>query len=685
MHIGMQVEVPEGFGYLKKGVRYYYAGRKIDDEGGSKVLLIWFEKYKKQWRVFYVRVAGGEFENALIDGHKLIKVTKKQLTLPEWLLDVEGVNFNELEFLRYQNKTQSYRQQVDIRFSKISTLVELESTIISSDNPLKEISKLVRDDKSIHPHRAQVWFFSYILHGNDIWALKQPTHGNGQWSREDETHKNTKFGRTSLDKGSGYGWSSAVMRERIIKSYLSICGLGIPMRKIHTTALIQDFKCTVKYDENNEQIVTQTDNKPFPSYGQFRWVVVKEFGLAAVQTTVWGAPRVRQSATVNQGNYTQQFSNILENVEVDVYFVKERPMAMHSDEAMPALAVARALCVTTGAVVGVGFSLGSETGDAYRSMLFCMAIPKAMAARFYGIPHEHLNWIMQGFPASFTSDRGPAGSSKLVSDLEVKFPIKTIVPSYSGQSKAVVESGHPRDIKLEGAPSYVQSDLNVVEMMKREIYLAARDNHTKDISSRLNDEAIHVFLQNGLAATPHNYWKYLDERLRTSAHSMTVENAVRAFCTPMEFDVDKDGVKFRHRSYISEDFKATGIQQKLVESVNIKLKGYILNMAVRYIWVEVRGRLIELEAMRRSRIDGEELHIPLSELESTAEMLSVVRSKTRNSAEAARVDVETKFYQATGKKWNQGERHAGPAKKASGTTAHEAKVAIGKATKRKAA
>ena len=105
----------------------------------------------------------------------------------------------------------------------------------------------------------------------------------------------------------------------------------------------------------------------------------------------------------------------------------------------------------------------------------------------------------------------------------------------------------------------------------------------------------------------------------------------------MEFEVDKDGVKFRHRWYISEDFKATGIQQKLVESVNIKLKGYVLNLVVRYIWVEVRGRLIELEAIGRSRVDGDELYVPLSALESTAEMLAIVRSKTRNSAEAATI------------------------------------------------
>jgi hypothetical protein len=681
VHIGVQIEAPDGWKSLSKSVRYYYVGRHKRDDGKEKVLLAWFVKQKKVWRVFYVHISSQDFENALVGETKSIRVVSKQYNLPVWLSDIEGVNFEELESTRSQNKTQTYRQQVSGRFSQISELVELESEIITADNPLKKISELVCHDKSTHPHRAQVWFFSYILHGHDIWALKQPTHGNGKWSRKDGKHENKKFGRVSLDKGHGHGWPSSIMEKQIDKSYLSRCGLGRTMRKIHAEALIEDFKCTVICDENNEQIIIQKDNKPYPSYGQFRWVIVKKYGLAAVQTTVWGSPRVRQSAVVNEGNYTQQFANILENVEVDVYFVKERPKAMHSDEAMPALAVARAVCVTTGGVVGVGFSLGSETGDAYRSMLFCMAVPKAIVARIYGIPPEDLNWVMQGVPASFTSDRGPAGSAKLVSDLEVKFPIKTIVPSYSGQSKAVVESGHPRDVKLEGAPSYVQSDLNVVEMMKREIYLAARDNHTKDISGRLNDEAIHEFLQKGLAATPHNYWQYLDERLRTSAHSMTFENAVRAFCTPMEFEVDKDGVKFRHRWYISEDFKATGVQKKLVESVNIKLKGYVLNMAVRYIWVEVGGRLIELEAMRRSRVDGDELYVPLSALESTAEMLAAVRSKTRNSAEAARVDVETKFFEATGKRWNQGVRHGGSPKSASGTTAHEVKVANGKSNR----
>lgn len=292
---------------------------------------------------------------------------------------------------------------------------------------------------------------------------------------------------------------------------------------------------------------------------------------------------------------------------------------------------------------------------------------------------------MDGLPASFKSDRGPAGRRDLVADLEKRFPMKSITPSYSGQSKPTVESSHPRDINLEGSPSYVISDLNVQQMVKREIYRAASDNHASDISPRLSDEMIHVFLQEGRVATPHNYWEVLAARYRTSAHSMSIPQAVRAFWTPMEFKVDRNGVRFRHRWYSSDAFKETGVQKKISELTDFKLKGYTLNMVMRYIHVEVNGQLIELEAMRRTRIDKEDLFIPLSQLEATADQLAILKSETRNSIQAAAVDRDVKFYANTGKGWSDGIRKQGSPKRPKGTTAHEVKVAKGNASSRKAA
>lgn len=680
--IGSQLSAPNGLGSLAKGARYYFVGRGKD----GRVLLVWFAKHKKIWRAHCIRMDGEAFEESLLDENKSLVPCEKQWSVPEWLLAEAGTNYDELNAVR-KSKKQTYRQQVESRLLKIAPALQNEEAILNAEDPLKALAAYAYidcEDRTKHPHRLQTWFFAYILHGKELWALKQPTGACGKWSRQDEDYADKKFGRPSLDSGAAHGWPSAPMRSQIEKSYLARCGLGISMMRIHREALGEDFGCIVQ-KVGGKYVIYHPENNPFPSYGQFRDVVISILGLKVVQTTVWGAPRVRSHAVVEEGNYTQQFANILESMEVDAYFVKERPRAMNSDDAMPALGVARGICVTTGACVGVGFSLGSETSEAYQSMLFCAAAPKAYSARLYGIREEDLNWIMEGLPAAFKSDRGPAGSRTLVSDLEKRFPMKSITPSYSGQSKPTVESSHPRDINLEGPPSYVISDLDVQQMVKREIYRAAADNHTSDISPRLTDEMIHVFRQEGRVATPHNYWEVLAARFRTSAHSMTISQAVRAFWTPTEFKVDRNGVRFRHRWYSSDAFKETGVQKKIGELTDFKLNGYTLNMVMRYIHVEVNGQLIELEAMRRTRIDKEEFFVPLSQLEATADQLAILQSETRNSIKAAAVDRDAKFHANTGKGWSDGIRKQGSPKRPKGTTAHEAKVAKGNAPSRKTA
>ena len=162
------------------------------------------------------------------------------------------------------------------------------------------------------------------------------------------------------------------MRNDIVRFYLARCGLGITMRAIHREVLRDEYGCVTVLDKNGVDSWFHPENKPFPSYGQFRHVLIDELDLNFIQTKLYGAPRMRQRAKSNQGNYTEQYSNFLEAVEVDAYFVSDRPKALYSNEPAERLAVAEAVCVTIGAVVGVGFSLGSETAEAYRSMLFCM-------------------------------------------------------------------------------------------------------------------------------------------------------------------------------------------------------------------------------------------------------------------------------------------------------------------------
>lgn len=678
MYAGRQFEAPEGFGSYQKGVRYYFCG----DVHDGKALIVWFAKHKKEWRPHFLKPSRLEFENDFAGPAPRLKILERQFDLPPWLAAEEGDNFDELEECRPSSKKKSYRAQTEERLMKIGPALDVQMQILVAKDPLRLIvSACRRAGVKENHYRLQTWYFAYVLHADSQWALKRPRGETGKWSRRDDEHRDQKYGRHHL-LGKSYGWPLVSMRAKCVASYLARCELNVTMKAIWRSALTDDFGCVVQRDEQGNPKLLHPENKPFPSYGQFRIAVVDELGLENIQKTLYGRAAVRAKAPINEGNYTGQYSNILDAVQVDAYVVSERPRAMFSDEPMQALYVAEGICMTTGAVVGVGFSLGGESGEAYRSLLFCMVAPKEYIAKIYGIPIEDLDWIMQGLSADLRSDRGPGGYASIVDRLEKKFPFKTIIPSNSGQSNACVESNHPRDIHDQEPASYVLSELNVPQMIKREIHRAVSKNKSKNISPRLSEEAIHHFFDNRLVATPHNYWRYLDGRMRTAGWNISLEAAVRAFWTPMELPVDKDGVRFRHRHYTSTALRTSKLSKKLRAGDHVEVTAYTFSLVFPYLWVEVDGRLIELEATTRVRTDELDLLVPISEFEETAQKLAQLNSLTRESASAAAADAEKRFEASTGIAWGAGERRRGSPNRPRGTAAHEAKVAKGRTGRR---
>ncbi|MDO9569882.1 MAG: hypothetical protein Q7J58_10935 [Hydrogenophaga sp.] len=701
MFVGLQLEAPLGWGSFMAGTRYYFCGDRSDEVNGVSVptvLIACFlqsDKRWQSWRVQLFMIPRQEFEEALTQSPPKLKQYARQYNLPPWLVEVDDVDFNQIDEHRQAHAGRdlengegasicSYRKQVEGRLNKIAPALEVAIEILRAPDPLKKIYQVLKVDKACQPHRVQLWFFAFVLHGENQWALKRPTHMIGRWLRSAEQHKGKKLGRPSL-AGTSFGWSTVGMHDKIVGAYLKRCGPAITMRSIHRVALREEFGCTTVKDRDGVDTWVHPANQPFPSYGQFRFVVVQALGLEQVQTKIYGQDRMKAKAKVNQGNQTGQYASILEALQVDAYYVADRPRAMHSDDPSEPLVVAEAVCVTTGAVVGIGFSLGSETGEAYRSMLFCMAVQKDYVARLYGIPTDKLDWQIQGIGSAFTSDRGPAGHRKLAERLEQQFPIKTIAPSYDGQAKAPVETTHPKSTKLEGAPSYVLSDLNVMGMVKREICRAATKNHSKDISLHLSEQAIHDFHNARLVATPHHYWQYLCARMRTHARQISLEEAVRSFWSPVKLAVDRDGVKFKHRHYSSNALLESPLMKMVGLTKGLQVQAYMLSLVARIIWVDIGGRLMELEATTRVRVDDEDILVPLSQLAETEKLLREIQSRTRESAQAAVSRAEADFQEMTGVRWDAGQRKKGSPPKPKGSAAHEAKVLKGKTSGRRAA
>lgn len=646
-----------------------------NDSKSFRSLFCWFSNGKSGWRVYLISLTRDEFEAALSATPPLITQVVDQKKLPPWLSEMDGTNFDELEAYR-QSHHRTYRDQVNDRFRHISALVCDPNVVLFSANPMSVISKhALNCSPKQNPHRVELWFFAYLAHGRNIWSLKKPTFNAGRWSRESPEHFDKKFGRSGLNLGSSYGYPTHKLKDDIVDGYSKRADLGVRMTDIYVDTLVQDMGCKIEKRKNGNFKIYHPDNLPFPSYYQFRKAVLDLKGLKQVQVTLYGKERVKHSLP-HQGAFTERLSNLLESLEVDAFRVGDRASSMYSDTPMSVLCVARGICATSGEVVGVGLSLGSETSEAYRAMLFSMVIPKSKLGQLFGLQITDQEWPVQGMSMSQTSDRGP-GSKDLATELEERFPMREITPSHSGQSKALVESSQPKKTHTEGASKFKLSSLNAIEMARREILRACSDNHTSSVSKRLTPNMIRHFASFGLAATPHNLWNYMSDRMRTDGVSLPLDQAVRAFCKPVKLAVLNDGVWLGQTCYRSDELAACGLLERSRPGLNLEVSGYVLQMCVRTLWIENHGKIMELNAVLRLRDDEGQLMMTLDQLAVQMKELARIESITRESSHGAKAEYRRAFKEAVGKDWDAGVVKTGSPKRPSGTTAHEERLVKG--------
>lgn len=678
MHIGIQLEAPEGLGCLASTVRYYYWSRNE-----RNVALVWFYRTKTtRWRAGIVRIDVEVFEREVTASAPGIRPCLKQHRLPE------SIQLIDTDQRTHKVSPGAYRPEmadearVQFRLDSIRHLLQCEEQVALAKNPLSTIASLSRAQGSkVHPWDLQYWYFVYVLHGHNPRSLTPATVVNGAWSREGLSRAGKKLGRPAA-KGRRMGWPADPMKAQIIESYLKFSGLGTTLARIYRRALVETFGCeSIVVGMDGRQLI-HPKNQPFPSYGQYRYVLAKEFGLSNVQTTCLGRNRMRKRAVIDRANTTGRLSNLLEEVEVDAYRCNERPMS-YRHETMPELVVARAICTTTGARIGIGFSLGGESKEAYRSMLWSMCVDKSLIAAVYGIQSEHLDWPMRGMCRSLLSDRGPAGQERLIDALDSQLAIKTMTPSYGPDAKPNVESSNPRSVALRGQPTFVQSNLTVASMMKQEILRAASENRSVSVADRLSPEMVVDFHEQALPATPQSLWRYLAERLRSHALPIEEDDAVRMFLKPVNVQVDRKGVALQGQYYNSAQFSAD-VHEGLVARGVVVLRGFTLSLVLRVMWVEVGERLYRLEALRRIRFDLDDLSVPLSELKDIARMRSLIRSRTAESNEAARVELESIVRATTGKPLDGGRRLSGNPGRGKATAKSEAAFIKNRTLRKKA-
>ncbi len=261
------------------------------------------------------------------------------------------------------------------------------------------------------------------------------------------------------------------------------------------------------------------------------------------------------------------------------------------------------------------------------------------------------DWPSIGISPHIINDRGPGSTAKADSSDPALMPtIKEAAPSYSGQSKASVETTHPKQVKKEGKPSYQETNLSIPQIAAQEILRTIADNHSIDVTDRLNNDA----LKEGVFPTAASFWQYLDRKGRNHAITPHFEEAVRAYLTAIEVTVRDDAVYFKDARFDSDSLKQSGILQKAHDLGRYKLKGYMLDVCVRHLWIDLGTQLIEVDAMLSIRDGQEQLYISVIEIEQLQQIRRDGKLELKSHRHAAKSEYESKFEDQTGKQFEQG-------------------------------
>jgi hypothetical protein len=689
MHIGIQLRAPEGLGSLRKDTDYYF----VNNSGGCATFAWFFNNKSGERRVQWTRLPQSVFEAALLDGS--LVPTNEVRSLPPWLSDLEGKNITQIDSKRSlddehkrrnkkvngnEKKKKSLREIVDERYAHIHGLVKRSAEVWTADNPLSEIGKHARGcAPPQNMCRLATWFVAYEICGRNCWALLPPFQNIGGWDRPTHASNTKKLGRPPLYAGAQAGHSAVLQTKKIEDCYVRHARAGQTMSRIYRKSMAEDFGCRTSVGPDGVERFHHPKGEPFPTNGQFRYYVFKRFGLEQVQRALYGEARMRAKSRTSQGRFSEIRSNILEAIESDAQHIKERPRCLLSNEPAPPLIVTRGVDATTARGIGLGPSIVSESAESYRSMAFTATVSGVLLSRMFNMPMSDDDMPGAGLSTDWNCDRGPGGADRLILDHAKKFPITQITPSYEGQSKPTVESSHARTVQLSGAPTYVQSNLTTVDLIKREFMYMIGQNKTRDISDRLTPQMI----ADGVAPNPKSLWKYLERSGRINARPWTLDDAVRTFLRPVNFTIKEDGLYLSFIRFDSEQMRETRLRNRLARSQEAVMPGYIFPLCTSIAWIETYEGLVEVSARLPLRDWKGQLYLSVFEIEQLTQKLRVLKGHQRQHAMAVWARTYREFSEETGKDWDSGNRRSGPAPKASAAAMHEAVVTSG-APKRKA-
>lgn len=603
-----------------------------------------------------------DFESALEQG-LLIEVQDGYLG-PSWLQAIWDKPLSYILESQAKRKLND-RDIAERRYMAIKELDDRAEEILSSESPNSLIIKHAKAQKpQLNTTRLKFWFYSYIVFGRQIKALMPVYHRIGHWDRDANVEISKKRGRPSRVKGLHSGFNvNPVMREKILHGFMRNKGDHKTLDVIYRETLEREFEC--RSLGKGKGWVNST-GEPYPSFSQFRDVLFKRSDRATLDRDLMGKELAR-SRSGSMGSFSAKLINVNQRVELDGFNPAEKVSGLEENSAQNAFCWVRAVCGLSGAIVGIGFANANETLEAYRMCLFSMAVPKVRFCELFGVSIKSHEWPCYGLPPDMVVDRGP-GSALPCFDQIKWLKAFELPPSYSGQSKAAVESSHPRTRRNHGKPKHFQTAYSFVDMAKRAILQVLKDNLLSDGSSRMSEELVAARIEPNPAAI----WAYYSDRGRDSGCGMSFAEAARAFLSPHTATIERDAVYFLRRKYNSKQLIETGVFDRAARHGKIRVNTYALNMCLRHIWIEYEGELLELDVVIPAGAAPGSRDISLNELSNLNETLLDLKAIARSQKSAIEQELEDRFFKVSGHKWSDGKWKYGPVKRTAASRRDEA-------------
>lgn len=651
---GQQIVARIGFETLTAKTIYHVIA---DDQLNGRTILASFGEKLNQYQLRILKTS--HIRKALEDNLVRHCTADETRRLPPWLSNRENdcLNYSEKLF-EGNNGHKSEYEGVEERLKDVLEAIDDEEKIFSKANFSYEINKIARRLKRNEP-RYRAWVITYLAFGRNRWALLAPTKNRGQYNRLQPSQTGTRRGRPSNDgKNHGYDVTES-LKEKIILGFQKYAKSRKYLSDIHSDTLAYDIGCLNYENEKKQTVIYHPYGEPFPTYGQFRYWVIKIFGDEAVWSKLRGNQEFRNKHQAPKGRYSEGVYDLMEIVYIDASTSPEHPKSHFDDSALPKLVCAKAVDPASGMITGIAFGLSTERASLYKQAMASTAMPKQIYGMLFNIEITQDDWPVQHLPRSHHTDQGPGSTNSFRNAMssEGYKSSPNMSPAYTPQSNAVVEANNPQEATASGAPIHKVSKKTAIELATDMVREVMAKNRSKSVTSRMTPTQTV-----GEICSPIQLWKHYEELGRQAGVRMNIADVVTNYLPRVTFIIREGYLTRNSIVYRSPELENTKLFKNIKKHNGVELDGWAFDISNRIEWVRVDKQIIMVSPVTnvRTRSMEEVLCAPDQARYGKAKKAADTKSKNLRSAEKVRLRNES--LEQSGKKYNNPTHVKGRAK-----------------------